>query len=289
MNEMSATGLMERTAEYVGDLYKAHADEKLVYHTITHTQGVVKAAEQIADHYQLDETDYLAVYISAWFHDTGYLTGLPEEHEQKGAELAAEFLRKEGADPALIEKVQQCILATKLTSRPVSLIEKIMADADLFHFGTESFRESNKSMRREMELRYGREIPGGQWRKSAIIMLRQHEFHTDYCRALLQKGKLENIARLEAREEEQQQKALKKQQALEAGTTEASGEKGGPKGKLPGEEATALKENPAESESAVLEEDPAGERFSGRKGGSADKDLPADTGKQGKKAGKKPA
>lgn len=233
---------MEKTAEYVRGLYKAQAGENLVYHTISHTEGVVKAAEQIADHYQLNELDYLAVCIAAWFHDTGYLFGLPEEHEQKGAELAADFLEKAQADPELIEKVRQCVLATKLTCRPASLIEKIIADADLFHFGTDGFRESNKSMRREMELRSGKEIPGEQWRKSTLIMLKRHEFRTDYARALLQKGKLENIARLEARQEEQEQKALKKQKALEAAAeSEDSAEKGAFDNERPGGADSAVK------------------------------------------------
>jgi len=205
---MAANRLLEKTAAHVRGLYDAHADENLIYHTLSHTESVVKAAEQIADHYQLDEQDYLAVCIGAWFHDTGYLFGGFEEHEQKGAELAVDFLKKEQASPELIEKVRQCVLATRLTCRPATLIEEIMADADLFHLGTEQFRESNKKMRKEMELRCGKKIAGEQWRKSAIIMLKQHDFRTDYARALLQKGKLDNIARLETRQEEQEQKAL---------------------------------------------------------------------------------
>src|SRR5690606_12247279 len=142
----------------------SHADENLVYHTVEHTAEVVKAAEQISDHYQLDETDYLAVYIAAWFHDTGYLFGQPEGHELKGAALAEEFLKGQQADAVLIEKVKQCVLATRLSAKPESLIERIMADADLFHFGTENFRNNNRMMRKEMELRSGKRIPGGQWR-----------------------------------------------------------------------------------------------------------------------------
>ncbi|QEC54225.1 HD domain-containing protein [Anseongella ginsenosidimutans] len=215
---------MEKTAAYVRDLYKEHANENLIYHTLEHTEGVVKAAEQIADHYQLDETDYLAVYIAAWFHDTGYLSGPPEGHELKGAAMAEEFLLSEQADSELVEKVKECILATRLSAKPESLTERIMADADLYHFGTESFRNSNRNMRKEVELRSGKRIPGGQWRKSAMIMLRQHEFKTDYCRALLQKGKQENIERLEAREEEQQlKKQIKRAAAEEAASAEAAG------------------------------------------------------------------
>lgn len=208
---------MEKTEAYVRGLYSAHADENLVYHTLEHTGEVVKAAQQIADHYQLDEPDYLAVYIAAWFHDTGYLFGQPEGHELKGAALAEEFLKDQQADPALIEKVKQCILATRLSAQPGSLIEQIVADADLFHFGTENFWNNNRMMRREVELRSGKRVPGGQWRKSAMIMLKRHEFRTGYCRTLLQKGKQENIARLEAREEERQlKKELKKLAAAEA-------------------------------------------------------------------------
>jgi HD superfamily phosphodiesterase len=41
----------------------------------------------------LSDKDFFIVTTGAWFHDTGYFEDL-QNHEQKGAELAVEFLKK---------------------------------------------------------------------------------------------------------------------------------------------------------------------------------------------------
>jgi len=138
---------MEKAAVHVRALYAANPRTDLPYHSQAHTEDVVLAAEQIADHYQLNETDYAAVCVAAWFHDSGYLYGLTTGHEEKGAELAAAFLEQEGAGTELIAEVKECILATKLPQQPSSLIGSSMCDADLFHFGTPKFKENNKLVR----------------------------------------------------------------------------------------------------------------------------------------------
>ncbi len=206
---MNTTALMDKAAAHVRALYAANTRTDIPYHGQPHTEDVVLAAVQIADHYQLEETDYTAVYIAAWFHDTGYLFGPPAGHEEKGAELAAAFLAQEGADTALIAKVQECIRATKLPQQPSSLIGCVMCDADLFHFGTPKFKENNKLVRKETEMRLGHEIPDTEWLAGNIALLQKHQFQTDYCRTLLQKGKQDNLDRLM---EKQQHKLAKAQE-----------------------------------------------------------------------------
>jgi predicted metal-dependent HD superfamily phosphohydrolase len=207
---MNTTAIMDKAAAHVRALYATHPCKDLPYHNQLHTEDVVQAAIQIADHYQLEETDYTAVYVAAWFHDTGYLFGLTAGHEDKGAELATAFLEQESAGAALIAAVRECILATKLPQQPSSLIGCIMCDADLFHFGTEKFKENNKLVRKEIELRLKHELPDAEWTAGNIAMMQQHHFQTDYCRTLLQKGKQENIDRLLEKQQHKQAKAMEK-------------------------------------------------------------------------------
>ena len=90
---MNYKKLQEDVEKHVGDYFHTHNDPRLVYHNLEHTQEVVNAAQQIANHYQLNEQDFFAVTVAAYFHDTGYFEDALN-HEAKGAELADDFLAK---------------------------------------------------------------------------------------------------------------------------------------------------------------------------------------------------
>jgi predicted metal-dependent HD superfamily phosphohydrolase len=220
---MSATELMNKVASHVRKAFSENQKAELVYHSLAHTENTVAAAEKIADHYQLEEEDYAAVYIAAWFHDIGYLFTTAEQHEGKGIELASSFMLKHGGDESLVAKVKECILATKMPQNPVSQISRIVCDADLFHFGTEDFEATNKQVRKEIEARFGQKIPGKLWRMKALDILNTQKFHTDYCQALLQKGKQANVARMMERiAEDAKEKSPKKKDGPD--TTETTAE-----------------------------------------------------------------
>lgn len=169
---------------------------QLPYHNMLHTEKVVEAAKQIASHYQLNEDDFLVVLVSAWFHDLGYYSGETTGHEAKGADLAAQFLTGKGVDDKIIAAVRGCIMATQMPQRPVTMLEKIVCDADLFHFGTDEFPDRNKLMRKECEVALQKEISKKEWRASTIKLLQAHHYHTDYCQLLLNEKKQENLERL---------------------------------------------------------------------------------------------
>lgn len=206
---MNTNALMDLVAAHVRNLYTtAHIETQLPYHNISHVEGVVQAAVQIADHYQLEEEDYTAVYVAAWFHDTGYLTGAAEQHEARGAALAEQWLRDQNAADSLIAKVKGCIMATRLPQAPASLIEQILCDADLFHFGTERFKETNKQVRKEVEARLGCALPDEKWYAGNIEMLQHQQYHTEYARTLLQAGKEENMKKLREKLEKKENKSM---------------------------------------------------------------------------------
>jgi hypothetical protein len=82
----------------------------------------------------------------------------------------------------------------------VGLPEQIVCDADLYHFGTDSFAERNKLMRKEAEAVQGRKISKDEWRRSTIRLLESHQYYTDYCRLLLNEKQQENLRRLREKE-----------------------------------------------------------------------------------------
>ena len=200
---MNYQTIIEQVKAYVSNLANAPSTVRLPYHNPVHTEAVVSAATRIANHYQLNDQDFFIVLAAAWFHDTGYYTGAPEGHEQRGADLAAAFLGQKDLPAETISAIQRCILATRLPQSPQNLLEEIVCDADLFHLGTEDFAGRNKLMRKEAELLAGKEISGEEWRRGTIRLLETHHYHTDYCRLLLDEGKQANLEtqRKKARED----------------------------------------------------------------------------------------
>ena len=194
--------LSKKAQQYIGHYFDKHVHRQLPYHNKLHTENVVAAVTQIGNHYQLSEHDFFVVTTAAWFHDMGYYLGEAQGHEEKGATMAAGFLRDAGADEASIQQVKDCIIATQMPQKPNNLLEQIVCDGDLFHLGTDSFEKLNKQMRREAEERKGKEIDKKEWRRGTIALLQSHHYHTDYCRALLNQKKAENLEKLVNKQKE---------------------------------------------------------------------------------------
>jgi hypothetical protein len=95
-------------------------------------------------------------------------------------------------DTKIIDAIAGCIMATKIPHNPKTLPEKIICDADTYHFGTEDFIHTDSWLKKE--LRSGINFPIDNWDRSTLDMLIKHEYITSYCRELLNKGKQKNIA-----------------------------------------------------------------------------------------------
>ena len=200
---MTYPEVLDQVQHDVLTFYKTHTDSRFVYHNLSHTQNVVTATIQIANHYQLSERDFFIVNVAAWFHDVGYYLDR-HLHEQKGADKAAGFLKEKGIDEEVILEVKGCIMATRIPQSPSNLNEKIVCDADLFHFGTDDFSVINKLMRKEYEALKNKQVKKADWRSETIKLLEKHRYHTDYCRLLLTDKKKENIEKLKRKSLDQE-------------------------------------------------------------------------------------
>lgn len=199
---------LEQIRQHVLTFLKTHADERLTYHNAAHTESVVASVIQIANHYQLNDDDFFAVCTAAWFHDCGYALTL-NHHENKSIEVATDFFKDHKIKGGVVEKVKQCIQATKMPQHPKSLLESILCDADLFHLGTDDFLKKSKQLRREVENIHGEKINKTEWRQRNIELLQNHQYHTDYCQLLLNDKKQKNLEKL-----------IAKQHTAEVGTEE---------------------------------------------------------------------
>lgn len=184
--------------EHVNNYFNTHKDSRLIYHNLNHTKDVVKEAQEIANHYQLNDEDFFIVTAAAWFHDTGYFADV-FNHEVKGAELADNYLESLGVNKEIRTKVSDAILSTKIPQKPNNLLENILCDADVFHLGTANFREKGKLMHKEAELIYNKNISKNDWRIKDIQFLESHHYHTDYVQLLLNDQKAKNIEKIKSK------------------------------------------------------------------------------------------
>lgn len=205
---MQYDALSNKTAAYVEKLFTLHNKPYLCYHNLKHTHQVVAAVKEIAAHYALSEEQQFILNAAAWFHDTGQLFTDMAHHEEDGRERMLRFFASEQIDPAVINSIGNCILATKWPTAPQNLLEEIMCDADTYHFGTPYFRITDDLVKQEIQLRSQLHLSLLQWHTKALIMLKIHHFFTSYCQQLLNEGKAVNITYLTERigEEEKEEK-----------------------------------------------------------------------------------
>ena len=176
---------------FVTELFSRRNLPSLKYHNFHHTESVVDRANEIALHYALNDSEKFCLITAAWFHDTGHLFNELTEHEQTGADLMTSFLKPFFIEEDIVGKISDCILVTKPPSDPKTLIEKIICDADTYHFGTKEFRLTDPKVYEEMEARLHVQIENKIYK--SIHLLESHRFYTDYCQEQLNKGKQENL------------------------------------------------------------------------------------------------
>ena len=205
------TNLVAEARDFVTNIFQNRVSKSFKYHNLEHTRQVVRAAEEMADYYQLQTEDRNAVLIAAWFHDTGFSSGESKGHEAISAEIATNFLKERHVDPLLIEKVTRCIEATKMPQAPGPLIEQIVCDADLFHLGTDDFKVKNEELREELQENSKEDLTKKKWRKMNITFMENHKYFTDYGKRKLQPVKEKHIEELKNRGDDSGKKASKKE------------------------------------------------------------------------------
>ncbi len=185
---MSENGpvLLKDAEAFATDLFQAKVSKTVKFHTLEHTKDVLAACERMADFYHLPDEDRLALLIAAWFHDTGFSSGKADNHETVSAQIATDFLSAHTAPPELTGKVVGCINATRMPQNPVNNLEKIMCDADLFHLGSDSFKEKNRLLREELKEFGGEDISKKEWWRKNLEFIAAHKYFTSYGQDNLQ-------------------------------------------------------------------------------------------------------
>ncbi|RYY41717.1 MAG: phosphohydrolase [Chitinophagaceae bacterium] len=188
--------ILAATQERVTRIFREDVDPKFVFHNLSHTQQVVAAAQELAAQYSLSDDDLFVLLVAAWFHDTGFRSGKAEEHEKESIRLATAFLQEQGVDDETIQRVSSCIQATRMPQSPLSTVEKILCDADLYHLGGPDFKKITDQLHTEQETYLGKRLSKKEWRQRNIEFLETHQYFTDYAQQNREPQKQEQIRQL---------------------------------------------------------------------------------------------
>jgi len=210
--------LLSEIEKHVSLLLNEKLSHQYVYHNLTHTQRVVEAVKELSEGEDISDEETYKLLVAAWFHDTGYTRG-SQDHEELSVSIAKEFLTVQKVDDAIIDEVGNLIMATRMGYEPVTLLEKIIRDADSCHFQHKKYSRISELLRLEWEQLNYKEYSETEWLEENIsFFTKHHRFYTRYALENWQSGKDKNLASLFQslkKQEKDARKAKKKTIALE--------------------------------------------------------------------------
>ena len=191
----------EQARQYVLQRLEQELSPNLLYHGIAHTRDdVVPAVETFATMEVVKGEEWFLLLTAAWFHDLGFIE-VRVGHEVVGARIASEVLPGFGYSEEQIQIVKGIIMATVVPQSPLTILERIMADADLDVLGRDDFMLRNSNLRREQAF-FGQEFTDPQWFSGQLKFVESHIYFTASARALRDAGQVKNVADLRKKLEE---------------------------------------------------------------------------------------
>lgn len=169
----------------------------LYYHSPEHTEYVLEKSIFLAQQEGVTNRELFLIKVAALYHDLGFVKGR-EEHEKKSCEVASTELPEFGISPEEVQKICNMIMATQIPQNPQSLLENILADADLEYLGTDRFHEISEKLYQEL-LHDQPELTRQQWNEIQVQFLSSHTYHTGYCKKNLEAVKARHLADLKTK------------------------------------------------------------------------------------------
>ena len=193
--------IFEKAKQYALQRLKTELLPGLYYHSLKHTTNdVVPATEKLAEDEGINGESLDLLLTAAWFHDLGFIEAR-DGHEAIGARIASEVLPGLGFRNEQIQTVRNIIMATVLPQSPQTILDRIMADADLDVLGRDDFMLHNGNLRRELAA-FGQEFSDLQWFSDQLRFLETHAYFTVSARALRDAGQARNVTELKKTLEE---------------------------------------------------------------------------------------
>ncbi len=180
--------------DYILDRLERELPKHLYYHNYKHTIDVTIGVEIIGSGEGVGEEDMLLLKTAALFHDFGQVEGAVD-HEEKGCKIAEQMLPEFGYDKEQIEIIKGIIMATKLPPQPKTLLEQIIADADLDYLGRRDMVPVSDALYQELKVQ-GIIGSFNDWNKLQVKFLSMHQYFTETARNMRKVNKDVQIQRI---------------------------------------------------------------------------------------------
>ncbi|MFD2718847.1 Pycsar system effector family protein [Hymenobacter monticola] len=201
-----ASPLVKEAEAFITDLFGRELPPKLTYHSLGHTEMVVKEARALAPAADLSPDDTELLLLAAWFHDAGYLD-VYDGHEFRSMERAGAWLTEQGVPAGRVQQVQDMIKATHRDEKPETELQKLLVDADMSNLAQDDFRSRAELLRTEWELVLGKTYSNPEWAELQLNFMLAHKYHSDAGKDRYKKAFKDNI--------EDQRDELKKREKKE--------------------------------------------------------------------------
>ena len=182
----------EQAWQYAQTRLERELSPLLKFHSVDHTRDdIVPAVDRLATLLSLSDEQMLLLRTAAWYHDLGFVQQRID-HEMVSIKIAHAVLPQFGFNQEQVTTVEQLILATRLPQQPQTLLEQILADADLDSLGREDFLVTSLALRDELAA-FGEESTLLEWYTRQHQFLHDHRYFTDAARLLRSEGKQRNL------------------------------------------------------------------------------------------------
>jgi len=169
----------------------------LHYHTAEHTKDVLASAELLAETERVSGDELVLLKTAALFHDAGFLETY-SDHEEISCKMAAAWLPKFDYNKEQIDEICNLILVTKMPQTPITKLEKVICDADLYYLGTDKFFIIADRLYKELH-EAGFLKDREEWRNAEIKFLGAQTYFTNTAKKKLTPKIKENLALLQKR------------------------------------------------------------------------------------------
>jgi predicted metal-dependent HD superfamily phosphohydrolase len=180
--------------QHIVSILKRDLPNNLFYHGLHHTMDVLESAEMIGKEEKITDQEMLLLKVAVLYHDAGF-TKVYRNHEEVGCDMARRDLPKFGFEPSEIEIICGMIMATKIPQNPSTKLEKIIADADLEYLGTDDFVRIGRTLYEEIRI-YLNVEGERQWNIIQMNFLKNHSYHTAFCKAHREAEKIKNLQKV---------------------------------------------------------------------------------------------
>lgn len=175
--------------------------ESVVYHDVSHTLNVEKAAIRYAKLEGVDPESILLLRTATLFHDAGYIYS-NKNNEDFAINMAKSMLPNFGYSEIQIEIIVKIINSTKSSVEPSNLLEKIMCDADHDYLGRPDYYAIANKLRQEYEIE-GHIMTEQEWINFQLHFLENvHHFYTETAKNIRNIGKTARIRELHVKLEQ---------------------------------------------------------------------------------------